>query len=126
MKYIKIYCIYNFYLLIFGCTGSLLLHRLFSSCAEQGRLASCGVRVSHCSGFSCCGAEAAGCTGLGSRSSWALEHRLNSCGTRAWCGIFPDQGSNPCLLHFQVDSLLLSHQGSPIYRFSLTDRGVMF
>ena len=28
-------------------------------------------------------------------------------------GIFPDQGSNPCLLHWQVDSLPLSHQGSP-------------
>ena len=29
------------------------------------------------------------------------------------CGIFPDQGSNPCLLHWQADSLPLSHQGSP-------------
>ena len=27
-------------------------------------------------------------------------------------GIFPDQGSNLCLLHWQVDSLPLSHQGS--------------
>ena len=26
--------------------------------------------------------------------------------------IFPDLGSNPCLLHWQVDSLRLSHQGS--------------
>ena len=31
------------------------------------------------------------------------------------CGIFPDQRSNPCLLHWQVDSLPLSHQGSPEY-----------
>ena len=30
------------------------------------------------------------------------------------CGIFPDQGPNPCLLHWQADSLPLSHQGSPI------------
>ena len=30
------------------------------------------------------------------------------------CGVFPDQGWNPCLLHWQVDSLPLSHQGSPI------------
>ena len=29
-------------------------------------------------------------------------------------GIFPDQGSNLCLLHWQVDSLPLSHQGRPI------------
>ena len=28
-------------------------------------------------------------------------------------GIFPDQGSNLCLLHLQVDSLPLSYLGSP-------------
>ena len=28
-------------------------------------------------------------------------------------GIFPPQGSNPCLLNWQTDSLPLSHQGSP-------------
>ena len=28
-------------------------------------------------------------------------------------GIFPAQRSNPCLLHWQVDSLPLSHPGSP-------------
>ena len=37
-------------------------------------------------------------------------HRL-SCS--AACGIFPDQGLNPCFPHWQVDSLPLSHQGSP-------------
>ena len=31
----------------------------------------------------------------------------------AACGIFPDQGSNPCLLHWQADSQPLCHQGSP-------------
>ena len=30
-------------------------------------------------------------------------------------GIFPTQGSNPCLLHWQVHSLSLSHQGSLIF-----------
>ena len=29
------------------------------------------------------------------------------------CGIFPDQGLNPCLLHWRADSLPLSLQGSP-------------
>ena len=29
-------------------------------------------------------------------------------------GIFPDQGSNPCPLHWQADSQPLCHQGSPI------------
>ena len=31
----------------------------------------------------------------------------------AACGIFPDQGSNPCPLHWQADSQPLCHQGSP-------------
>ena len=35
-----------------------------------------------------------------------------SCSTA--CGIFPDQGSNPCPLHWQADSQPLHHQGSPI------------
>ena len=35
----------------------------------------------------------------------------------AACGIFPDQGSNPCPLHWQADSQPLRHQGSPIFVF---------
>ena len=31
----------------------------------------------------------------------------------AACGIFPDQGSNPCPLHWQADSQPPCHQGSP-------------
>ena len=34
-----------------------------------------------------------------------------SCSTA--CRIFPDQGSNPCPLHWQADSQPLHHQGSP-------------
>ena len=33
----------------------------------------------------------------------------------AACGILPDQGSNPCPLHWQADSQPLHHQGSPPY-----------
>ena len=33
------------------------------------------------------------------------------------CGIFPDQGSNPCPLHWQADSQPLHHQGSPPLTF---------
>ena len=29
------------------------------------------------------------------------------------CGIFPDQGSNLCPVHWQADSYALHHQGSP-------------
>ena len=32
-------------------------------------------------------------------------------------GIFPDQGSKPDLLHWQVDSLPLSHYGRPLFFF---------
>ena len=46
-----------------------------------------------------------------STGSIAVVHRL-SCSMS--CGIFLDQGSNLCLLHLQVDSLPLSHQGSPV------------
>ena len=35
----------------------------------------------------------------------------------AACGILPDQGSNPCPLHWQADSQPLRHQGSPIAVF---------
>ena len=67
--------------------GSSLPHGLFSSCQKWGLLVSCGTKASHCGGFSCCRAEALGCLGFSSvarglsiSSSWALEHRLNSCG----------------------------------------------
>ena len=50
--------------------------------------------------------------GTGSRraGSVAVAHGP-SCS--AACGIFPDQGSNPCPLHWQADSQPLLHQGSP-------------
>ena len=37
----------------------------------------------------------------------------------AACGILPDQGSNPCPLHWQADSQPLRHQGSPLHLFLL-------
>ena len=55
-------------------------------------------------------------------ASLVAEHRLqtrrlSNCGhgpsCSAACGIFPDQGSNPCPLHWQADSQPLRHQGSP-------------
>ena len=35
------------------------------------------------------------------------------------CGIFSDQGSNLCPLHWQVDSQPLQHQGSPCQYFRI-------
>ena len=60
--------------------------------------------------------------GLRSCGSQALEHRLNSCGTwvlSAACGIFSDQGWNPCLTHWQVDSYAPSHEGRPEFVLNL-------
>ena len=37
----------------------------------------------------------------------------------AACGIFPNQGSNPCSLHWQADSQPLRHQGIPDVVFFL-------
>ena len=48
--------------------------------------------------------------GLWSTGSIVVAHEL-SCSVA--CGIFLDQGSNLCLLHWQEDSLPLNRQGSP-------------
>ena len=40
------------------------------------------------------------------------------------CGIFLDQGLNLCLLHWQANSLPLSHQGSPVVVQSLSRVGL--
>ena len=74
---------------IFGCAWCSLLHRFFSSCGEQEPLfvAVCGLPIAMASG---CGAQALGARALGivargfsSCGSWALEHRVSSCGARA-------------------------------------------
>ena len=113
------------YLSIFGCAGSLLLHRLLSSCSNQGLLSSCSAWASCCSGFSWCRARALGHMGFRSCGVWPQELQL--VGSRATgaavkaqglsypaaCGIFPDQGWNPCPLHRQAGSLPLNQQRSP-------------
>ena len=43
----------------------------------------------------------------------------------AACGIFPDQGSNPCALHWQADSQPLCHQGSPGESFNTLLREIL-
>ena len=53
---------------------------------------------------------------LQSTGSTVMAH---GCSRSVACGIFHDQGLNPCLLHWQVDSLPLSYQGSLCFYFSL-------
>ena len=86
------------FICLFGCAGSSLLSGPFSS-DERGLLSSF-------SDFSCCRSRA-----LRARASAAVVHGLSCLSA---CGIFQDQGSKPCLLHWQVDSLPLSYQGSSL------------
>ena len=51
--------------------------------------------------------------GLQGLGSVAVVHGL-TCSMA--CGILLDQGSNPCCLHWQVDSYPLYHLGSPVWR----------
>ena len=63
--------------------------------ADSGGYSSV-LRVSCCSSFSCCGAQA-----LGTWASVIVACRL-SCPKA--CGIFPELGLNPCPLDWQADS----------------------
>ena len=72
------------YLFICGCAGSLLLHLGSSPLVEHGLSSA--------------------------QSSRSVAH-APSCPMA--CGFFPDQGSNSCPLHWQVDFPLPDPQGSP-------------
>ena len=79
-----------------------------------------------CAGFSTRWLLLSRSTGSGVQWLWLL--RLLGCRAQVHCsavvvhglhcsmarGIFLDQGSNPCLLHWQVDSLPLSPPGKPL------------
>ena len=76
--------------------------------------ASGGHSSSRCTGLSLSRPLLLWSTGSRHAGSVIVAHRP-SCS--AACGIFPDQGSNPCPLHWQADSQPLRHQGSPIIAF---------
>ena len=105
--------LFSFSMILFvdGCAGSSLLCGLFSSCAKQELLSGCGVgfslEASHCRAW------AQGCFGFRSCGTWAqqLWHSSFSCSKP--CRIFPDQGWNLHLLHWQANSLPLRYQESP-------------
>ena len=72
--------------------------------------ASGGHSSSRCAGLSLSRPLLLRSTGSRRASSVIVAHGP-SCS--AACGILPDQGSNPCPLHWQADSQPLHHQGSP-------------
>ena len=103
-----IFIYYLFIMFIFGCVGSSFLCEGFLQLRRVGATLHRGARASHYRGLSL--------RSRGSRraGSVVVAHGP-SCSVA--CGIFPDQGSNPCPLHWQADSQPLRHQGSPLSYF---------
>ena len=108
--------IYKFiYLFIFGCVGSSLRHMDFLQLRWAGATLRCGAWASHCSASLVAehGLQVRRLQQLWHTSSVVVAHGLWSAGSvvvthrlscSAACGNFPDQGSNPCPMHWQVDS----------------------
>ena len=87
-------------------------------------VASGGHSSSRCAGLSLSWPLLLRSTGSRRAGSVVVAHGP-SCS--AACGIFPDQGSNLCPLHWQADSQPLRHQGSPRNMFShLWNQGVFY
>ena len=78
--------------------------------------ASGGHSSSRCAGLSLSRPLLLRSTGFRRAGSVVVAHGPSRSAAR---GIFPDQGSNPCPLHWQADSQPLRHQGSPTCFFSL-------
>ena len=72
--------------------------------------ASRGHSSSRCAGLSLSRPLPLRSTGSRRAGSVVVAHGSSCSAAR---GIFPDQGSNPCPLHWQADSQPLRHQGSP-------------
>ena len=95
---------YLFIYLFLALLGLRFCARAFSSCGERGPLSSryAGLSLSRPLLLRRTGSRRAGSVAVAHGPSWS-----------AACGILPDQGSNPCPLHWQADSQPLRHQGSP-------------
>ena len=101
---ILFFCFF-FLFFFFGCVGSSFPCKGFSlAVASRGHSSSRRV------GLSLSWPLLLRSTGSRRTGSVVVAHRP-SCSVT--CGIFPDQGSNPCRLHWQADSQPLCHQGSP-------------
>ena len=93
----------------FGCVGSSFSVRGLSPVAASG-----GHSSSWCVGLSLSRRLLLQSTGSRRAGSVVVAHGPSS---SVACGIIPDQGSNPCPLHWQADSQPLHHQGSPSHPF---------
>ena len=69
---------------------------VFSSCGDGGLLSGSDVWASHCSWFFIAEHRL--------ESTWVSVVVVHGVSCPAACGIIPEQGWNPCPLHWQVDS----------------------
>ena len=93
----------------------LFLVTLGLCCCTATLAAMCGLLAAVASLVAEQGLQASGLQQLRLSGSRAQAQRSHGLSFSVACGIFPDQGSNLCLLYWQEDSLPLSHQGSPHY-----------
>ena len=101
--FILFYLIYLF-IYLWLCWVFVSVRRLSPVAASGGHSSS------RCAGLSLSRPLPLRSTGSRRASSVIVAHGPSR---SAACGIFPDQGSNPCPLHWQADSQPLRHQGSP-------------
>ena len=107
----------NYLFILNGCVGTSFLCEGFLQLRQAGATLHRGARASHYRGLSLSRPLLLQSTGSRRAGSVIVAHGP-SCS--AACGILPDQGSNPCPLHWQADSQPLCHQGSPVGRFLIT------
>ena len=100
---------YLFVLVVLGLCGGA---QAFSSCEGCPSLQCMGFSWGHLLLWSM-GCRTCRLQYLRYMGSVVVAHRLGRLSCSMANGIFPDQELNPCLLYWQVDSLPLSHQGSP-------------
>ena len=107
--FLKNFWVYLFIYLFMAVLGLHFCARAFSSCGNGGHSSS------QCAGLSLSWPLLLRSTASRRAGSVVVAHGP-SCS--AACGIFPDQGSNLCPVHWQADSQSLRHQGSPRVPFS--------
>ena len=106
----KLFILFYFFLKIYLLIDWLLCWVFVSVRGLPVVAASGGHSSSRCAGLSLSQPLLLRSTGSRRAGSVVVAHGP-SCS--AACGIFPDQGANPCPLHWQADSQPLRHQGSP-------------
>ena len=99
------YYLFIYLFLFFGCVGSSFPREASLQLWRAGATPHRGARASHR-----CGLSLPRSTGSRRAGSVVVAHGPSCSAAR---GILPDQGSNPCPLHWQADSQPLRHQGSP-------------